>query len=49
MKLKHKQKVLMAKKMLTKQERKDNVSIFDSHAWKNRKESIEKRINKITK
>jgi hypothetical protein len=42
----HKQKVKMARKMITRDELKRKVPIFMSKEWYKRKERIEERIKK---
>lgn len=46
--MKHREKMRMARKMLTKEERKKHTPIFQSKAWTKRAESIKTRVrNKI--
>jgi len=45
--MKHKQKVKLAKKLLTGVEKKKKVPIFQSNAWEARKEAIAKRVEKV--
>jgi len=42
----HKQKIKMARKMITRKELKNKVPIFMSKEWNKRKKVIEKRIKK---
>ena len=46
--MKHREKQRMARKMLTKEERKKHTPIFQSKAWTERAENIQTRVkNKI--
>jgi hypothetical protein len=46
MKFTHKQKVKMARRMRTRKEIQDRVPIFQTKAWDERSEAIQKRIAK---
>ena len=46
MKISHKQKVKMARKMMHPLEIKGGVSIWDSYVWNLRKVAIKKRLKK---
>lgn len=43
MRLKHKKKVKMARKMMSREEIKRGVNIFDSEAWNNRADQRNKK------
>ena len=49
MKMTHKKKTKMARKMRTQQEIKNRISIFQSEAWEKRKESIKEKVEKRNK
>lgn len=49
MKLNHKAKVKMARRMQTTEERQKNAPIFDSSAWEKRKEAKAKKVAKKKK
>ena len=43
--MKHKDKIKMARKMLTKEERKNHTPLFQSSAWEKRAQSRQKKIS----
>jgi hypothetical protein len=43
----HQQKIKMARKMLTKQEKEEHHSLFLSSAWLDRSQAIKNRLQKI--
>jgi len=44
--MKNPPKRLLAKKMMTKKERKSKVGVFDTDSWKTRKTAIKNRVAK---
>ncbi len=45
--MKHKDKLKLARKMMSRQERKDRISPFLSKAWGDRNTAIKKRVDKV--